>query len=87
MLHAKRVVAANVATLAAALVLLALVPERNQRLEAEVFRVEDVASGCRWHTGGVAVDKANETEVALKQLDRKGDFLALSVLIDVVNGL
>jgi hypothetical protein len=73
-------------TLAATLVLKASSTHRDQGVEAQILRIEDVADvgGCGWHTARVAVHDLHKSEVGVIQVHRKGDLLARSVLIDVV---
>jgi len=76
----------NEAALAATLVLKASSTHRNQGVEAQILRIEDVTHVGRtsWHTARVAVHDLNKAEVRVIQIHRKGDLLARSVLVDVV---
>ena len=58
---------------------------RDEGVEAEVFRVDDIAKAVRsGHAAWVAVNNLNDTEVRIVEVDSEGDSLAGRVLIDMV---
>jgi hypothetical protein len=75
----------DITTLTATLVFKAGGSKRDQCLELKVLGIQDVATTIFRHTGRVAVDQANESEIGLKQLDRQGHRARGCVLVDRVN--
>ena len=85
MLDNKRTSNVDITTLAATLVLKAGSTHRDEGVEAEVFRVDDIAETSRsGHAAWVAVDDLHDTEVRIVEVNGQGDRLARRVLIDVV---
>jgi len=75
----------DVTALATTLVLKASCAHRDKGVEAEVFRVDDIAKAVRsGHAAWVAVDDLNDTEVRIVEVNSEGDSLAGSILINMV---